>query len=581
MPSTQFGNVFEDIGDAVVDVTTSIIDKAGDAGHEIGSVLKGIAPIISMVPGIGTAVGVAFYAAGAIAAADKITDMAIGAASAAIPAGIPRIAFDGAVNVTRDISNGDNAFNSVVTACRNAASQAGGDKAVKAFDTGLAVARGERVSQSAIDAARANVASGGTSAVMAFDAAVGVARNEGADTILLTTARDYIGSAGGATALAAFDVGIAMGYGKTLQEAGFAGLHTFVKGNVGAEQVANFIEAIAKSKKIGVSVQMILTSDLTSELQSYLGTKLRRTIESVDVKGALKPYINAIGIDPTLMQAAPLDLVSNAGDEVIARAAQAIMRDGYIDPVTYELVTKKYVHLGKVKLPPKPTVQDKAKHLSTVLKQIEFDQTSTERLAMVALGRVISAADRKMLTDLALDGSIAAGSNSKVMAGRLLNPTAAYKWGFDVGTAASKGSTKPNELQQRVRNVLKLHDISDVRKDVIAPSPAGGFAQKAVRHDLSMFTGEGLGSPDSLKGFDVASAIQFALAKGTSSDADSRVAAGQLVTAGLAGSGLTADQKEGAMGEVIRDPLARAGAVGVIEEKKGFFTKILEFFGLG
>lgn len=353
--STSTGNIFDvdnytdaisDAGDAIADVATSAWDAAADAGHEIGAVLKAIAPIISMVPGFGTLVGVAFYAAGALAAADPITDAVLGAAGVAVPAGVPRIAFNGAVNVSKDVVKGKNAFGSIVNTCREAAAQAGGDKAVGAFDTGLSLARGNKLDQAAIDAGRANLGDNWT-AVVAYDAAVGIARNESADEVLLGVARDYVATQGGPVAAAAFDAGIALAHGQALQEAGWVALKAFAKGNSVATKVLAFLDAMQRGIKSGLDLQTILQTDLARELQGYLGQKLGGVVEASGIKQALQPYLDAIKADPKWLDKMPLDMVYAKvggavfakGDEVLARAAQAIMRGGDVDEKTFLALT--------------------------------------------------------------------------------------------------------------------------------------------------------------------------------------------------------------------------------------------------
>src|SRR5688572_24153769 len=92
--------------DNYTDAVSDAVDAIGDAGDLIGDILKSVSPILAAIPGIGTAFSVAVYAAGALAAKDEITEAMIGTVSAAVPPGIPRIAFDGASNVTRDIAEG-------------------------------------------------------------------------------------------------------------------------------------------------------------------------------------------------------------------------------------------------------------------------------------------------------------------------------------------------------------------------------------------------------------------------------------------------------------------------------------------
>ena len=92
--------------DNYTDAVSNAVDSIGDSGDFIGEILKSVSPILGTIPGVGTAFAVAVYAAGAISARDNITDAMIGTASAAMPPGIPRIAFDGATNITKDIVEG-------------------------------------------------------------------------------------------------------------------------------------------------------------------------------------------------------------------------------------------------------------------------------------------------------------------------------------------------------------------------------------------------------------------------------------------------------------------------------------------
>ena len=216
--------------DELTDAVSDAVDSIGDAGDLIGGILKGVSPLLAGIPGIGTAFAVALYAAGAIASKDKITDAMIGTASAAIPPGVPRIAFDGAIKITKDGVEGRSILDSTVNACREAAEKAGGAPAVAAFNSGIEVMRGGRVDQRAIDQGREfALQGGGQAAAASYDAAVSIAQSHDADQVLIDVARRYISQAGGPAALAAFDTGVALGYGKSLQEAGYAGLHTFAK----------------------------------------------------------------------------------------------------------------------------------------------------------------------------------------------------------------------------------------------------------------------------------------------------------------------------------------------------------------
>jgi len=315
--------------DDLTDAVSDAVDTIGDAGDVIGGILKTVSPILGAIPGIGTAFAVAVYAAGAIAAKDTITDAMLGTASAAMPPGIPRIAFDGATNVVRDVANGRDVESSAINACRSAADQAGGAPAVAAFDSGRAVLKGGEVDQRIIDQGRAfALQGGGQAAAASFDAGVSIARSRGADQVAIDVARGYIKDVGGPVALSAFDTGIALAYGKTLQEAGYVGLHTFVRGNDVMEKVLNFVEQLGRAKSLRMGVQQLLEGELTTDfLHAVSPSGVSVSAEFIDE--TLKPYIDTIREHLELLDFPAGELAKQWGvDEAIAREAQALMRSG-------------------------------------------------------------------------------------------------------------------------------------------------------------------------------------------------------------------------------------------------------------
>lgn len=320
--------------DNYTDFVSDAVDAVGDAGDLIGDILKSVSPFLAAIPGIGTVFAVAVYAAGAIAAKDKITDAMIGTASAAMPPGIPKIAFDGATSITRDVAEGRSVQESALSACRQAADKAGGGAAVSAFDSGLAMIRGGRVDQRLIDQGRAMaLQGGGTAAAASYDAAVFIAQGHEADQVVIDVARGYINQMGGAVALTAFDTAVALGYGKTLQEAGYIGLHTFARGNNNIEKILNFVEQVGRAKNLGMGVQQLLEGELTTDfLHALSGAGVSVNSNAVDTQ--VKPYTDAIRENLKLLEYPAGELASQwKVNEAIIRAAQALMRrgDGTID----------------------------------------------------------------------------------------------------------------------------------------------------------------------------------------------------------------------------------------------------------
>jgi hypothetical protein len=320
--------------DNYTDALSDAVDTIGDAGDLIGGILKSISPFLAMIPGIGTAFGVAVYAAGAIAAKDKITDAMIGTASAAMPPGIPRIAFDAATDITRDVAEGRNVQDSAIRACRQAADKAGGSAAVAAFDSALAAVRGGPIDQRVIDQGRAfALEGGGQAAAASYDAAVSIARGNGSDQVVIDVARGYINQMGGSVALAAFDTGIALGYGKTLQEAGYIGLHTFARGNNNIEKILNFVEQVGRARSFGMGVQELLEGELATDfLHGLSAAGVKPSGSAVDTM--LKPYTDAIRENLRILEYPAGELARQWEiNEAIIREAQALMRrgDGTID----------------------------------------------------------------------------------------------------------------------------------------------------------------------------------------------------------------------------------------------------------
>lgn len=315
--------------DNYTDAVSDALDAIGDAGDLIGGILKSVSPLLGMVPGLGTVFSVAVYAAGAIAAKDSITDAMIGTASAAMPPGVPRIAFDGAVRISRDVVDGRNITDSAIDACRQAARSAGGAPAAAAFDSGVAVLKGGPVDQRIIDQGRTfALQGGGQAAAASYDAGVSIARGRGADQVVLDVARGYISQVGGPVALAAFDTGIALCYAKTLREAGYIGLRTLVRGNDGIETILNFIEKVGRAKNLNAGLQSLLESDLAEDfllaIHQYVPVPNIAAIER-----ELQPYTDFFRDHPGLLDVASGDLAQQWGiDEAIVRAAQALMRRG-------------------------------------------------------------------------------------------------------------------------------------------------------------------------------------------------------------------------------------------------------------
>jgi hypothetical protein len=316
----HMGNVFGDAWDAVADVVTSVVDRISDAGATIGSALKFVAPVVALWPGIGTGISVAMSAAAAYASGDKIEDAIVDIAAGAIPGGPPRVIFQAAADVSREALAGRPVLDAVLVAARQTAGAVGGDRAVAAFDQGVALAQGGDLSAASVAALRSQAQASGTAALAAFDAGVAITRGGDASDVVLAAGRDYIGAAGGPALLAGFDMGIALARGKDLQDAGFVALSSFAAGNDGAERAIHFAEAMTRAAQEGRDLGAVLRDELGAAFARY-GAQATEQLEGLIARWS--PYWSSLGSGEL---AALLGVA-----EPVARAAQAAMREGAPD----------------------------------------------------------------------------------------------------------------------------------------------------------------------------------------------------------------------------------------------------------
>lgn len=319
----------------IADTATSFVDAVSDAGKEIGSVLKFVAPIVALWPGIGTGLSIAMSAAAAYACGDRIEDAAIDIASSAIPGGVPRAAFNGAAEIAKTAVRGGNVTEASLRACRAVASSAGGDRAVAAFDTAVAVAKGDKVKGSMWALARKNAAQGGAASLAAFDAAYAVEQGGNAGDATLAAARGYIRAAGGPIAAAAFDGGVAIARGKALQDAGFEALKAFAAGDELSERAVEFADKMARAVRSGEPLERVLVRELADDVDRY-GAAASRSGAGDGAKAFVAENLGPLLANwPTFRVVLPgfddwgsYALAAAVGlGEPLARAAQAIMRD--------------------------------------------------------------------------------------------------------------------------------------------------------------------------------------------------------------------------------------------------------------
>ena len=195
-------------------------------------------------------------------------------------------------------------------------------------------------------------------------------------------------------------------------------------------------------------------------------------------------------------------------------------------------------------------------------KQIEF-RKGLEAMAL-SLGRLVSPDDSAMLKEAARQGALLASAIPQIAAARNLNSDGRYKWGYDIGTSITQGKSIPGPGQLAVRNLL-----GPARG---GSGPSGGTVP---------------GSLEAMQGFDVAQALQHGISKArldaslaNAQFVSADVGAGMLIAGGVAGSGSPDFVKASIIQSTLADENVKAGATAVIEEKMGFFKKIMRFFGL-
>ena len=195
-----------------------------------------------------------------------------------------------------------------------------------------ALAAGEPIGSAVLEGLT-NAIPGGGLARTAFESATAAAGaildGENVGEAALRASRAALVAHGGPMAGAAFDGGLAVARGQALQEAGFAVLKNFARGNTLAERAARYAELVATATRDGRSIEAVLASSLASELGAVR-----------DASAQVGRALEAIGGDPSWLEAGSEAFGLAAGvAEPAARAAQAVTRaDGTVDPAALRAV---------------------------------------------------------------------------------------------------------------------------------------------------------------------------------------------------------------------------------------------------
>lgn len=124
-----------------------------------------------------------------------------------------------------------------------------------------------------------------------------------------------------AAALTAFDMGVALGTGQGLQRAGFRVLNLFVPGDDLLERGLAYTKVLERATALGQPIQDVLKRSLAGELSR---------IENAAAQ--LGPVLEAIDRNPAKLAMGSRELAEEENvPEPVARAAQAVMREGVAD----------------------------------------------------------------------------------------------------------------------------------------------------------------------------------------------------------------------------------------------------------
>lgn len=184
--------------------------------------------------------------------------------------------------------------------------------------------------------------------------------------------------------------------------------------------------------------------------------------------------------------------------------------------------------------------------------------------AKVAAATRVSDEDQQQLIEYARRGFEESKTVPSIAAARALDSDPMYLFGFDVAIGLCKGMWLPGPGQDRVKAMLDGSRIFRL--------PNGQ---------------EGKGNAAAVKGFNVGQSLQHGITKAVNDTvtqnaaaAGPNQAAGAYVAAGLAGSGLPADQKAETAQALVGNAGAVAGAAQVATKKVGYFRRFLTWLGL-
>jgi hypothetical protein len=198
-----------------------------------------------------------------------------------------------------------------------------GTVAAYVLGTVASLAAGESIENSLVDNVMGALP-GGFAWSAAKDFAGGVLKGERLDRAVSDGVRAAIREEGGDLAAAAYDGVMAVAQGKSAQDAGFAVLNAYARGNSLAEKMLTFGESAAHALETGQGLPEVLITELATDVYAAAGDRVAEMIDAAS-KRLLSPELRQLGTDA---------LATALGvSEPIARAAQVITESGVLDLV--------------------------------------------------------------------------------------------------------------------------------------------------------------------------------------------------------------------------------------------------------
>jgi hypothetical protein len=394
----------------------------------------------------------------------------------------------------------------------------------------------------------------------AVEISYAAARGERVDALLAEAGRREANRLGGPEAVAAYDAGIALGTGKGLQDAGFKLMEGWVKSNdTPIARALQFGLDVRSAAARGISVGEFLIEQAVKELNARVPA-----LEQAELIYRAVQYFIAHPEEVVNPQTA--DLADRLGIPIEAiRAAIIVLRrmsDGTLVVMPDRLAQFHHPLIKEAASSAGPSAIQSAAYINPLIHEATLAaasviQSQGVHMNVQSFGRL---PDQTVNDKMAALGIAIAASDSRVGAARSLAPNAQWQRGFDVavGATATNKSTVPGPGQTALRNTL--YSVTDLSGRT---NLGGGFdVGQALMHGINK---ELAGQP--------------ALGGGISQDPFFQM--GQLAISGLVGSGSSPQTKAGVASTIIGSPSAKAGATSAIEEHKGVWAKILDFFGLG